>query len=71
MGIYRGIICSISIIKLNYDVRKIFATEHGLRGTEPNGAKIDVEIDVKDLDHFNKVLVSLRTSEFVETVSRL
>ena len=33
--------------------------------------KIDVEIDVKDLDHFNKVLVSLRTSEFVENVSRL
>ena len=33
--------------------------------------KIDVEIDVIDLDHFNKVLVSLRTSEFVETVSRL
>ena len=33
--------------------------------------KIDVEIDVKDLDHFNKVLVSLRTSEFVENVLRL
>ena len=33
--------------------------------------KLDVEIDVKDLNHFNKVLVSLRTSEFVENVSRL
>ena len=33
--------------------------------------KLDVEIDVTDLDHFNKVLVSLRTSEFIENVSRL
>ena len=33
--------------------------------------KLDVEIDVKDLNHFNKVLVSLRTSEFIENVSRL
>ena len=33
--------------------------------------KLDVEIDVKNLEHFNKVLVSLRTSEFIENVSRL
>ena len=33
--------------------------------------KIDIEIDVKDLDHLSNVLVSLRTSEFVENVSRI
>ena len=36
-----------SLIKLNFDVRKIFAPEHGFRGTEPNGANIDDEIDIK------------------------
>ena len=30
-----------------------------------------IEIDVKDLDHLSKVLVSLRTSEFIENVSRV
>ncbi len=36
-----------SLIKLNIDVRKIFAPEHGFRGTEPNGANIDDEVDIK------------------------
>ena len=36
-----------SLIKLDLDVRKIFAPEHGFRGTEPNGANIDDEIDIK------------------------
>ena len=36
-----------SLIKLNFDIRKIFAPEHGFRGTEPNGANINDEIDVK------------------------
>ena len=36
-----------SLIKLDFDVRKIFAPEHGFRGTEPNGANIDDEIDIK------------------------
>lgn len=36
-----------SLINLNFDIRKIFAPEHGFRGTEPNGANIDDEIDVK------------------------
>ena len=36
-----------SLIKLDLDVRKIFTPEHGFRGTEPNGANIDDEIDIK------------------------
>ena len=36
-----------SLIKLNFDIRKIFAPEHGFRGSEPNGANIDDEIDIK------------------------
>jgi len=36
-----------SLIELNFDIRKIFAPEHGFRGTEPNGTNIDDEIDVK------------------------
>ena len=36
-----------SLIKLDLDVRKIFAPEHGFRGAEPNGANIDDEIDIK------------------------
>lgn len=36
-----------SLIKLDFNVTKIFAPEHGFRGTEPNGANIDDEIDIK------------------------
>ena len=36
-----------SLIKLNFDIRKIFAPEHGFRGNEPNGANIDDEVDIK------------------------
>ena len=36
-----------SLIQLNFDLRKIFAPEHGFRGTEPNGANINDEIDIK------------------------
>ena len=36
-----------SLLRLNFNVKKIFAPEHGFRGTEPNGANIDDEIDVK------------------------
>ncbi len=32
--------------------------------------KINLEIDVKDIDHLSKVFVSLRASEFVENVTR-
>ena len=32
---------------MDLDVIKIFAPEHGFRGTEPNGANIDDEIDIK------------------------
>ena len=34
-----------SLIKLNHNIKKIFAPEHGFRGTEPNGADIEDEID--------------------------
>ncbi|MFL2679582.1 MAG: RelA/SpoT family protein [Alphaproteobacteria bacterium] len=33
--------------------------------------KIDVEIDVKNIKHLEKVMVSLRTSEFIENVIRV
>jgi len=36
-----------SLIKLDFEINKIFAPEHGFRGTEPNGANIDDEIDIK------------------------
>ena len=36
-----------SLINLNYNIKKIFAPEHGFRGTEPNGANINDEIDIK------------------------
>ena len=34
-----------SLISLNYDIKKIFAPEHGFRGTKPNGENINDEID--------------------------
>ena len=34
-----------SLIKLNHNIKKIFAPEHGFRGIEPNGADIEDEID--------------------------
>ena len=33
--------------------------------------KIELEIDVIDLEHLSKVIVSLRTSDFIETVTRI
>ena len=33
--------------------------------------KIELEIDVVDLEHLSKVIVSLRTSDFIETVTRI
>tara|TARA_B100001564_G_scaffold347765_1_gene348880 strand:- start:1002 stop:2195 length:1194 start_codon:yes stop_codon:yes gene_type:complete len=34
-----------SLINLNYHIKKIFAPEHGFRGTKPNGENINDEID--------------------------
>ena len=34
-----------SLISLNYNIKKIFAPEHGFRGTKPNGENINDEID--------------------------
>ncbi len=36
-----------SLLSLGFDIKKIFAPEHGFRGTEPNGANIKDEIDSK------------------------
>ena len=36
-----------SLISLNYQIKKIFAPEHGFRGTKPNGENINDEIDEK------------------------
>ncbi len=36
-----------SLISLNYQIEKIFAPEHGFRGTEPNGENINDGIDEK------------------------
>ncbi len=36
-----------SLISLNYQINKIFAPEHGFRGTKPNGENIDDQIDEK------------------------
>ena len=33
--------------------------------------KIELEIDVVDLEHLSKVIVSLRTSDFIENVTRI
>ena len=33
--------------------------------------KIEIEIDVIDLDHLSKVIVSLRTSDSIENVTRI
>lgn len=36
-----------SLLSLNFHIKKIFAPEHGFRGTEPNGENINDEIDEK------------------------
>ena len=42
-----------------------------ITGRNSDFFKINLEIDVKDLNHLRKVIVSLRTSDFVDNVSRL
>ena len=34
-----------SLVSLNYNIKKIFAPEHGFRGTKPNGENINDDID--------------------------
>ena len=36
-----------SLLSLNFKIKKIFAPEHGFRGSEPNGADIKDEVDIK------------------------
>ncbi len=61
-----------SLGSLSSIIGKTMSNIRNLDITERNSDffKIAVEIDVKNLDHLSKVLVSLRTSEFVEEVSR-
>ena len=61
-----------SLGSLSSIIGKTMSNIRNLDITERNSDffKIAVEIDVKNLDHLRKVLVSLRTSEFVEEVSR-
>ena len=44
-----------SLISLNYNIKKIFAPEHGFRGTKPNGENINDEID----ENFGLQIISL------------
>ena len=62
-----------SLGSLSSIIGKSMSNIRNLKITDRNNDffKLDVEIDVKNLEHFNKVLVSLRTSEFIENVSRL
>ena len=54
-------------------IGKTLSNIRNLKITERNKDffKIEIEIDVKDLEHLSKVLVSLRTSEFIENVARI
>ena len=36
-----------SLLSLDFNIKKIFAPEHGFRGTEPNGANVEDEIDLR------------------------
>ena len=62
-----------SLGSLSSIIGKSMSNIRNLKITDRNNDffKLDVEIDVRNLDHFNKVLVSLRTSEFIENVSRI
>ena len=54
-------------------IAKSLSNIRNLKITDRNSDffKINLEIDVKDLNHLRKVIVSLRTSDFVDNVSRL
>jgi GTP pyrophosphokinase len=62
-----------SLGSLSSIIGKTLSNIRNLKITERNKDffKIEIEIDVKDLEHLSKVLVSLRTSEFIENVARI
>ena len=54
-------------------IAKSLSNIRNLNITERNSDffKLNIDIDVKNITHMNKVIVSLRTSDFVESVSRV
>ncbi len=62
-----------SLGSLSSIIGKSLSNIRNLNITERNSDffKIDLEIDVIDLEHLSKVIVSLRTSDFIETVTRI
>ena len=62
-----------SLGSLSSIIGKSMSNIRNLSITERNSDffKIEIEIDVTDLDHLSKVIVSLRTSDFIENVTRI
>ena len=62
-----------SLGSLSSIIGKSMSNIRNLSITERNSDffKIEIEIDVIDLDHLSKVIVSLRTSDFIENVTRI
>ena len=54
-------------------IAKSLSNIRNLKITERNSDffKLNIDIDVKNIDHLKKVIASLRTSDFVESVSRV
>ena len=62
-----------SLGSLSSIIGKSMSNIRNLHITERNSDffKIELEIDVIDLEHLSKVIVSLRTSDFIENVTRI
>ncbi len=62
-----------SLGSLSSAIGKSMSNIRNLSITERNSDffKIELDIDVIDLEHLSKVIVSLRTSDFIETVTRI
>ena len=62
-----------SLGSLSSIIGKSMSNIRNLQITERNSDffKIELEIDVIDLEHLSKVIVSLRTSDFIENVTRI
>jgi len=62
-----------SLGSLSSIIGKTMSNIRNLNITERNSDffKIELEIDVVDLEHLSKVIVSLRTSDFIENVTRI
>ena len=62
-----------SLGSLSSLIGKSMSNIRNLSITERNSDffKIELEIDVTDLEHLSKVIVLLRTSDFIENVTRV